>query len=305
MPAYSIFGWQKPCYLMQDGYADTFQELLDSTDWRKYGYESGNPKCANCMLHSGYEASAVDYTFTFRGRVRDRARDAVSRYRDAEALRADREPRSRRARWCRSTRMRRGADSRRCKGAELAGRSARGRRRGLRLSRRRHRRSCTTASGWKATSSTATPPREPCGSCQRPEADASLRPDRAPRLQRPRHGGRPELGSLGPEIRRAQGRRRDQHRTRARSDRLAASPGGRPRRPFDRDYGLHGLRRLRDGLTSEQPHTAGEQRQEDACRDVGSPSRLTRHPVAKVLQHAAVARRTSRPTRPHRPAGRS
>jgi hypothetical protein len=60
MPAYSIFGWQKPCYLLQDGYTDTFQELLDSTDWSKYGFESGNPKCANCMLHSGYEASAVD-----------------------------------------------------------------------------------------------------------------------------------------------------------------------------------------------------------------------------------------------------
>src|ERR1039458_3202504 len=54
MPAYGIFGWQKPCYLLQDGYADTFQELLDSTAWQKYGYESGNAKCANCMLHSGY-----------------------------------------------------------------------------------------------------------------------------------------------------------------------------------------------------------------------------------------------------------
>ena len=77
MPAYSIFGWQKPCYLMQEGYADTFQELLDSTDWRKYGYESGNPKCANCMMHSGYEASAVDYTFSLPRRVRDRSRDAL------------------------------------------------------------------------------------------------------------------------------------------------------------------------------------------------------------------------------------
>ncbi len=73
---FSIFGWQKPCYLQQDGYAETFQELLDTTDWSKYGYESGNPKCANCMLHSGYEASAVDYTFTLRGHLRHGARDA-------------------------------------------------------------------------------------------------------------------------------------------------------------------------------------------------------------------------------------
>lgn len=67
MPAYSIFGWQKPCYLQQDGYADTYQELLDATDWSQYGYESGNPKCQNCMLHSGYEATAVNYTFTIPG----------------------------------------------------------------------------------------------------------------------------------------------------------------------------------------------------------------------------------------------
>jgi hopanoid biosynthesis associated radical SAM protein HpnH len=87
MPSYSIFGWQKPCYLMQEGYADSFQELLETTDWRRYGYESGNPKCANCMLHSGYEASAVDYTFSFRG-VFATVRAMLSpRYRDAEALR--------------------------------------------------------------------------------------------------------------------------------------------------------------------------------------------------------------------------
>ena len=44
MPTYSIFGWQKPCYLLQDGYADTFQELLDSVEWEKYGAKSGEPK---------------------------------------------------------------------------------------------------------------------------------------------------------------------------------------------------------------------------------------------------------------------
>jgi hypothetical protein len=85
MPAYGIFGWQKPCYLLQDGYADTFGELLDSTAWEKYGYESGNPKCANCMLHSGYEASAVDYTFSFKGVFATVRAMLFSRYRDAEA----------------------------------------------------------------------------------------------------------------------------------------------------------------------------------------------------------------------------
>jgi hopanoid biosynthesis associated radical SAM protein HpnH len=64
MPTYSIFGWQKPCYLLQDGYADTFDELMAETGWSNYGTESGNPKCANCMVHSGYEATGVDYTFS-------------------------------------------------------------------------------------------------------------------------------------------------------------------------------------------------------------------------------------------------
>ncbi|MCE9618808.1 MAG: adenosyl-hopene transferase HpnH [Planctomycetes bacterium] len=68
MPAYNVFGWQKPCYLLQEGYADTFEELIDETDWANYGHQSGNAKCANCMVHSGYEASAVDHTFSgFRG----------------------------------------------------------------------------------------------------------------------------------------------------------------------------------------------------------------------------------------------
>jgi hopanoid biosynthesis associated radical SAM protein HpnH len=68
MPTFNLFGWQKPCYLLQDGYADTFQELMDATEWEHYGTESGNPKCANCMVHSGYEASAVHDTFgSWRG----------------------------------------------------------------------------------------------------------------------------------------------------------------------------------------------------------------------------------------------
>ena len=55
MPTRNIFGWQKPCYLLGEGYAKTFAELMDATDWDPYGtgdYE----KCANCMAHCGYEA---------------------------------------------------------------------------------------------------------------------------------------------------------------------------------------------------------------------------------------------------------
>ena len=63
MPGYSLFGWQKPCYLLQDGYFNTFAELMEKGEWNRYGAESGNPRCANCMVHSGYEASAVNDTF--------------------------------------------------------------------------------------------------------------------------------------------------------------------------------------------------------------------------------------------------
>ncbi|MEX0718824.1 MAG: adenosyl-hopene transferase HpnH [Planctomycetaceae bacterium] len=70
-PTYNIFGWQKPCYLLQDGYCETFQELLDSTDWSGYGRQSGNPRCADCMVHSGYEPTAVAQTFgTLKGVLR-------------------------------------------------------------------------------------------------------------------------------------------------------------------------------------------------------------------------------------------
>ena len=89
MPTYNLFGWQKPCYLLNDGYADTFQELLDATEWDNYGTESGNPKCANCMVHSGYEASAVNHTFSLTG-IFAAARATLfgGRYEDAEALEA-------------------------------------------------------------------------------------------------------------------------------------------------------------------------------------------------------------------------
>src|SRR2546423_6677187 len=63
MPTFNVFGWQKPCYLLQDGYADSFSGLLETTQRENYGTESGNPRCANCMVHSGYEASAVNDTF--------------------------------------------------------------------------------------------------------------------------------------------------------------------------------------------------------------------------------------------------
>ena len=63
-PTYNIFGWQRPCYLLQEGYASTFKELLDTTEWDNYGKSSGNPKCRDCMVHSGFEATAVDKTFT-------------------------------------------------------------------------------------------------------------------------------------------------------------------------------------------------------------------------------------------------
>lgn len=63
-PTYNLFGWQKPCYLMQEGYCQTFQELIDTTDWSRYGHKSGNSKCTDCMMHCGYEPSAVAQTFT-------------------------------------------------------------------------------------------------------------------------------------------------------------------------------------------------------------------------------------------------
>jgi hopanoid biosynthesis associated radical SAM protein HpnH len=62
-PTYNIFGWQRPCYLLQEGYCSTYQELLETTDWSAYGRQSGNPKCQDCMVHCGYEPTAVSQTF--------------------------------------------------------------------------------------------------------------------------------------------------------------------------------------------------------------------------------------------------
>jgi len=87
MPTFNIFGWQKPCYLLHDGYADTFAELMTETEWNQYGKESGNPKCANCMVHSGYEASAVDHTFgSLRGLWDNAKATFFAKYEDADAL---------------------------------------------------------------------------------------------------------------------------------------------------------------------------------------------------------------------------
>jgi hopanoid biosynthesis associated radical SAM protein HpnH len=61
IPSYSIFGWQKPCYLMSDGYVNSYQELVDTTDWDAYG-RGRDPRCANCMAHCGYEPTAVTET---------------------------------------------------------------------------------------------------------------------------------------------------------------------------------------------------------------------------------------------------
>ena len=62
-PTYNVFGWQKPCYLLGEGYAQSFRELMEATEWEKYG-TGRHEKCADCMVHCGYEASAVDDTFS-------------------------------------------------------------------------------------------------------------------------------------------------------------------------------------------------------------------------------------------------
>jgi len=62
-PTRNIFGWQRPCYLLGEGFVGSFRELMEDTDWNLYG--TGNyEKCSNCMAHCGYEATAVTDTFT-------------------------------------------------------------------------------------------------------------------------------------------------------------------------------------------------------------------------------------------------
>ncbi len=62
-PTRNVFGWQRPCYLLGEGYAPTFKALMEETDWDAYG--TGNyEKCADCMVHSGYEPTAVEHTIS-------------------------------------------------------------------------------------------------------------------------------------------------------------------------------------------------------------------------------------------------
>nr|VFK57746.1 MAG: hopanoid biosynthesis associated radical SAM protein HpnH [Candidatus Kentron sp. TC] len=61
-PTFNVFGWQKPCYLLSDeGFAPSFEALMEETGWDDYG-KGRNPKCANCMMHCGYEPTAIDDT---------------------------------------------------------------------------------------------------------------------------------------------------------------------------------------------------------------------------------------------------
>lgn len=61
IPCYSVLGWQRPCYLMADGYVSSYRELLETTEWEKYG-RGRDPRCENCMAHCGYEPTAVRAT---------------------------------------------------------------------------------------------------------------------------------------------------------------------------------------------------------------------------------------------------
>ncbi len=61
MPTRNVFGWQKPCYLLGEGHVDSFRALMETTDWDRYG-TGRHEKCANCMAHCGYEATAADAT---------------------------------------------------------------------------------------------------------------------------------------------------------------------------------------------------------------------------------------------------
>jgi hopanoid biosynthesis associated radical SAM protein HpnH len=73
IPSYSLLGWQKPCYLLDDGYAQSWQEYIDTTDFSAYG-RGHDDRCANCMAHCGYEPTAVMATM---GSLRESLRAAV------------------------------------------------------------------------------------------------------------------------------------------------------------------------------------------------------------------------------------
>lgn len=59
IPCYSVLGWQRPCYLLADGHCVSFKELLETTEWSRYGLAGGDPRCRDCMAHCGYEPTAV------------------------------------------------------------------------------------------------------------------------------------------------------------------------------------------------------------------------------------------------------
>jgi hopanoid biosynthesis associated radical SAM protein HpnH len=73
IPSYSLLGWQRPCYLLDDGYVPTYRELIEDTDWSAFG-RGNDPRCDNCMAHCGYEPSAVLATV---GSLRQSLRAAV------------------------------------------------------------------------------------------------------------------------------------------------------------------------------------------------------------------------------------
>ena len=74
IPSYSLKGWQKPCYLMDDGHVGSYQELIDDTDWTSYG-RGKDDRCANCMAHCGYEPSAI---FATMGSLKESLRAVTS-----------------------------------------------------------------------------------------------------------------------------------------------------------------------------------------------------------------------------------
>ena len=73
IPSYSLLGWQRPCYLLDDGYVGTYKELVEDTDWSAFG-RGKDPRCENCMAHCGYEPSAV---FATLGSLRESLRAAA------------------------------------------------------------------------------------------------------------------------------------------------------------------------------------------------------------------------------------
>lgn len=60
-PTRNIFGWQRPCYLLNDSYAPSYKDLIQNTNWSKYG-PGRDPRCSDCMVHCGFEATAVTET---------------------------------------------------------------------------------------------------------------------------------------------------------------------------------------------------------------------------------------------------